>query len=214
MVLPLAGLQAPRKRFVITVRDQSTPCSVLFPGQRANLVYFMKQQLHNTLDVLYLACIWIAGLSILLMSLIIPVGVFARYVLGFGAQWPEPIAVLLMVVFTFFGAAAAYRAGSHIAVAMMTDRLPPQLQTACRVAVNLLMLVVSLFMVVYGTELCLGTMGQNLADLPWLPVGLTYSPVPLGGLLTLMFILENMFFGTQYQRAVCRFDQQVEEAGA
>ena len=56
------------------------------------------------------------------MSLIIPVGVFTRYVLGYGAQWPEPIAILLMVVFTFIGAAAAYRAGGHIAVAMLTDR--------------------------------------------------------------------------------------------
>ena len=45
------------------------------------------------------------------MSLIIPVGVFTRYVLGIGSQWPEPIAILLMVMFTFVGAAAAYRAG-------------------------------------------------------------------------------------------------------
>ena len=171
----------------------------------------MKQQLHNTLDGLYLVCIWIAGLSILIMSLIIPVGVFARYVLGFGAQWPEPIAILLMVVFTFFGAAAAYRAGSHIAVAMMTDRLPAHLQTLCRVSVNLLMIIISLFMVVYGTQLCIETMSQNLADLPWLPVGLTYSPVPIGGLLTLLFVLENLFFGTQYHRAVTRFDHNVEQ---
>ena len=57
------------------------------------------------------------------MSIIIPIGVFMRYVLGFGAQWPEPIAILLMVVFTFVGAAAAYRAGGHIAVAMFTDLL-------------------------------------------------------------------------------------------
>ena len=39
------------------------------------------------------------------MCLIIPWGVFARYVLGIGSQWPEPIAILMMVVFTFFGAA-------------------------------------------------------------------------------------------------------------
>lgn len=173
----------------------------------------MKQQLHNTLDGLYLACIWIAGLAILLMSLIIPVGVFARYVLGFGAQWPEPIAILLMVVFTFFGAAAAYRAGAHIAVAMMTDRLSPRLQLACRIAVNLLMIVISLFMVVYGAQLSLQTMGQNLADLPWLPVGVTYAPLPLGGLLTLIFVLENLFLGPQHHRAVTRFDHHVEEAG-
>jgi hypothetical protein len=54
--------------------------------------------------------------------------VVTRYVLGTGSQWPEPIAILLMVVFTFIGAAAAYRAGGHIAVAMLTDRLPAAAQ--------------------------------------------------------------------------------------
>ena len=61
----------------------------------------------GALDAVYLACIWAAGIAITLMSIIIPIGVFMRYVLGTGAQWPEPIAILLMMVFTFIGAAAA-----------------------------------------------------------------------------------------------------------
>lgn len=174
----------------------------------------MKNTLLRALDSLYLLCVWIAGLSILMMSLIIPIGVFSRYVLGFGAQWPEPIAILLMVIFTFFGAAAAYRAGAHIAVAMMTDRLSAPLQTLCRRIVNLLMLAVSLFMVFYGAKLCMETMGQTLAALPWLAVGLTYLPVPLGGLFTVLFVLETMLFGSQHDRAIVRFDHQVEQAGA
>jgi len=168
----------------------------------------MKNMILSALDGVYHVCIWIAGLSILLMSLIIPVGVFARYVLGFGAQWPEPIAILLMVVFTFVGAAAAYRAGAHIAVAMMTDRLPAPWQAACRWAVHLLMLAISVFMVVYGGKLCLETMGQTITALPWLPVGATYLPVPVGGFLTLLFVLEALFFGVQHDRAVIRFDHE------
>ena len=78
----------------------------------------------RALDRVYVACIWVAGVAIMLMSLIIPWCVFTRYVLGTGSQWPEPIAILLMMVFTFIGAACAYRAGSHIAVAMVTERLP------------------------------------------------------------------------------------------
>ncbi|WP_411883644.1 TRAP transporter small permease [Polaromonas sp. YR568] len=173
----------------------------------------MKHSLHAVLDGLYLACIWVAGMAILGMSLIIPVGVFARYVLGFGAQWPEPIAILLMVVFTFIGAAAAYRAGAHIAVAMMTDRLPPLWQGVCRWAVDLLMIAICLFMIVYGGKLCLETMGQTLADLPWLPVGISYLPVPLGGLITLLFVLEQLAFGVQHDRAIVCFDHQVEDLG-
>lgn len=174
----------------------------------------MKNPLLAFLDGVYLACIWTAGVSIFVMSLVIPVGVFARYVLGFGAAWPEPIAILLMVIFTFVGAAAAYRAGAHIAVAMITDRMPVGLQNLCRIAVNLLMLGVSLFMLVYGSKLSVEMMGQTITSLPWMPVGVTYMPVPIGGFLTLLFVLETLVFGPQHERAVIRFDHQVEETGA
>jgi TRAP-type C4-dicarboxylate transport system permease small subunit len=174
----------------------------------------MRRNILAALDGVYLACIWSAGIAIVLMSIIVPVGVFARYVLGFGAQWPEPIAILLMVVFTFLGAAASYRAGAHIAVAMLTNRLPPSLQKACEVLVDLSMAIICLFVVVYGTKLCLGTMGQTLAELPWLPVGVTYSPLPLGAFLTLIFVIERIVFGSQHERAVVRFDHGLEEAEA
>lgn len=172
----------------------------------------MRNKIPKALDSVYLACIWSAGIAIFFMSIIIPMGVFARYVLGFGAQWPEPIAILLMVIFTFLGAAAAYRAGAHIAVAMLTDRLPDALQKVCALLVDVSMAAICVFGVLYGTQLCLGTMGQTLAELPWLPVGFTYIPLPLGALLTLIFVLEKLAFGSQHQRAVVRFDHSLEEA--
>ena len=73
-------------------------------------------------------------------------------------------------------------------------------------AVSLLMLGVSAFMVFFGIKLCIGTWGQSIPELPWLPVGLTYVPVPLGGFVTLLFVLEFLFLGDQSQRAVVRFD--------
>jgi len=164
-------------------------------------------RLAGAFDTLYLACIWTAGLSIALMSIIIPIGVFMRYVLGYGAQWPEPIAILLMVVFTFLGAAAAYRAGGHIAVAMFTDLLPPQLQRATARLVEALMLLVCAFVVWYGTRLCLETMGQYIAELPWMPVGVTYLAIPIGSLATLLFVLEHIAFGAQKHREVVRFGE-------
>ncbi len=172
----------------------------------------MREKILKSLDALYLTCIWSAGAAIFFMSIIIPIGVFARYVIGAGAQWPEPIAILLMVVFTFLGAAAAYRAGAHIAVAMLTDRLPAALKRPLELVVDACMIAICLFVIVYGTKLVLGTMGQNLAELPWLPVGFTYAPLPLGSLFTLIFVVEQMAFGSQHERAVVRFDHNLEEA--
>lgn len=169
-----------------------------------------EHKLLRPLDGLYLACIWLAGLSIVLMSLIIPWGVFARYVLGTGSHWPEPVAVLLMVTFTFLGAAASYRAGAHIAVGMLTDRLPAGSRRGCELLVDVLMAIICLFVMVWGMKLVLETMGQSLADLPWLPVGFTYLPLPVGGLLTLVFVLEKTFLGSQSRRAVVSFDHGAE----
>jgi TRAP-type C4-dicarboxylate transport system permease small subunit len=167
-----------------------------------------EHKLLRSLDVVYLACIWIAGLSIVLMSLIIPWGVFARYVLGTGAHWPEPVAVLLMVSFTFLGAAASYRAGAHIAVGILTDRLPPAMRRQCELLVDVLMIIICLFVMVWGMKLVLETMGQTLGDLPWLPVGLTYLPLPVGSFMTLIFVLEKAFLGSQSHRAVVTFDHE------
>jgi TRAP-type C4-dicarboxylate transport system permease small subunit len=172
----------------------------------------MNEPIHKALDALYSVCIWVAGSCIFLMSLFIPWGIFTRYVLGTGSQWPEPISILLMVIFTFMAAAAAYRAGAHIAVEMLTMRLPAEARRPLRGVVHLLMLGISAFMVFYGTRLCIGTWGQTIPELTWMPVGLTYVPVPLGSFITLLFVLEHVFIGDASRRPVVTFDWPAEAA--
>jgi len=154
------------------------------------------------MDRLYLASVWVAGAAIFFMALIIPWGVFARYVLGTGAQWPEPIAILLMIVFSFIGAAAAYRANAHIGVTLLTERLPQGLRQLAGLLADLLVASASLFVAWYGARLCILTMGQTISELPWLPVGVTYAALPLGSVVTLLFVLERRIYGLQDARPV------------
>jgi len=174
----------------------------------------MKNTLLRINDILYRVCVGIAGMSILIMTLIIPWGIFARYVLGSGSSWPEPTAILLMVVFTFFGAAASYRAGAHMAVAMAVDRMPAQVRKLAALAVQILMAVVALFMIFKGFKLCATTWNQFVGELPFLRVGISYLPIPIGGIMTLIFIVEKLFLGDQSHRAVMRFDVIEESEGA
>ncbi|MGL6246643.1 TRAP transporter small permease [Pseudomonas sp.] len=174
----------------------------------------MKNLLLRINDRIYMTCIWVAGLSVLTISLIIPWGVFARYVLGTGSSWPEPTAILLMMVFTFIGAAASYRAGAHMAVAMLTDRMAPELRKAMSIFSQLLMATICLFMAIWGTKLCLSTWNQFMSAMPGLRVGITYMPIPIGGLLTLIFVLEKLLLGDQSNRRVVRFDLVEESEGA
>jgi len=160
------------------------------------------------MDALYVACIWVAGFSLVVMTIIIPWGVYARYVLGTGSQWPEPLAILVMVVFTFAAAAACYRAESHIAVRMLTDRLPARLQPAIARLVDLLLAGLCLFMAIWGFQLCIVTWHQVIAEFPFLSVGITYLPLPVGGVITLAFIVERFIAGSQAQRPVVTFDRE------
>lgn len=168
----------------------------------------------RAMDRLYLVSIWVAGFAILCMSLIIPFGVFTRYVLGTGSQWPEPIAILLMMSFTFIGAAAAYRAGAHIAVTMFTDLLPASLRRAGELLVHALMLAISLFVVWWGTQLSIETMSQSIAELPWLAVGVTYAAIPIGSAITFLFVIEHIVYGSQARRPLVRYEEpEVVPAG-
>ncbi|SHO51153.1 TRAP transporter small permease [Desulfopila aestuarii] len=164
----------------------------------------MKETILTLMDVLYRMCIWTSGISLFVMTIVIPIGVFNRYVLGHGSMWPEPLAILCMIIFTFFGAAAGYRAGAHIAVTMVTDRIPPGLQKFFSQLVDVLMIALALFVARYGFSLCMVTWDQYIAEFPVLRVGLTYLPLPIGSVITVLFVIERIAFGPQHLRKIVR----------
>ncbi|PKM34026.1 MAG: TRAP transporter permease DctQ [Gammaproteobacteria bacterium HGW-Gammaproteobacteria-12] len=166
----------------------------------------MKNLVLGVNDAIYRACIATAGLAIVIMALIIPWGVFSRYVLGQGLGWPEPISVLLMVLFTFIGAAAGYRAGAHMAVTSLTDRLPQALAPLITLFVRLIMGGIALFMLIWGYKLCVATWNQYLSTLPSVSVGISYMPIPVGGFITLLFVIEQLLYGDQHKRRVVDYE--------
>jgi TRAP-type C4-dicarboxylate transport system permease small subunit len=167
----------------------------------------MKEAVSRAIDVVYVACIWIAGISMFVMTLVIPWGIYARYVMGEGSQWPEPLATLLMIVFTFAGGAAAYRAGAHIAVTMITDRVGPRLGLVLEWLTDLLMVAICLFVIVAGLKLCGVTWNQTVPEFPSVSVGLTYLPLPVGSIITLLFVVERIFLGAQKHRPIVSFGE-------
>lgn len=156
----------------------------------------------SVMDLFYRISMWVAGLALLIMVAVIPVGIFARYVMNSALSWPEPVAILCMVTFTFVGAAVSYRAGSHIAVSMVTDRLSEGAQRICFIVADLMLMAVSLFILWYGSLLCYDLWEQPVAEFPLLPAGENYLPLPVGSAITLLFIIEKIFRGSQYQRPV------------
>lgn len=155
----------------------------------------MSTRYRGAMEALYIACIAVASVALLVMTLSIPYGVFMRYVMNDAASWPEPLAILMVLVFTFVGAAACYRAKVHIAVHMLTARLAPAGQRLARGLVFLVMAAIAGFMVLWGFRLVATTWHQSVAEFPALSTGITYLPIPLAGVITLLFILELVWLG-------------------
>ncbi len=150
----------------------------------------------RAMDALYRICVMVAGGAMVLISVIVPWGVFTRYGLNSASSWPEPAAILLSIVLTFFGAAACYRVRLHMRVSFVRDRLPVPLQIAADLLSELLMAMVGVFMMIWGYRLCGTTWNQSIAEFPALSVGVTYLPIPLGGFCLLLFVIEHLLIGT------------------
>ena len=155
----------------------------------------MKQLYRRAMQRLYLVCIVLSGLGMVAITLMIPSGVFMRYVMNDPLQWPEPASVILMVFFSFVGGAAVYRANQQIAVEALMKAVNPPSRAAMQWGVHACMLLVAGFMLFYGAHLCYVTRGNTIAEFPSLSTGVVYLPIPIGGLLTLLFIAEKIWLG-------------------
>ena len=157
----------------------------------------VKEPLYvRVMDLLYAACMVIAGVAIAVMAVIIGWSVYTRYVLTEGSFWAEPIAIALAVQMTFYGAAACYRANAHISIDLLVRGLRgPASHLAARL-VDILMLIISIAMIWYGLSLVKTTFFQVYPEFQHIRVGVVYTALPGSGLITLLFVIERLIYGS------------------
>lgn len=158
----------------------------------------MRETYFAAMDMLHRACLFVAGLSLVVITIIIPWGVFTRYVLNSASSWPEPMAVLLMIVLSFLSAVVCYREHLHISVMTLPTMLTGVARTALGLFIEGCMLFMNLFLLWYGIQLVQITWNQSIAEFPIVSVGVSYLPVPIGGLITALFILERLMKGNLF----------------
>ena len=171
----------------------------------------IKKRYAQAMEWLYIACICIAGVVMVGMTIIIPYGVFMRYVMNSPSSWPEPAGVLLMVVFSFIGGAAAYRARAHIAVATLLNALGDRNRARTEFAAEIGMAVIALFMVKWGILLVQATWQNSIAEFPGLSARLTYVPIPVSGMVMLLFVIKRLWCGEPSRDSFTFRDQPQSE---
>ena len=183
------------------------PRAFALPG---SMRWTAKQRYRAAMEWLYIACIVLSGCALVVITLIIPLGVFMRYVMNSPLAWPEPAAIIMMVMFSFLGGAAVYRANVHIAVEALLNAVTPACGASCCGAWTLCMAAIALFMLGYGIQLCIATQYSTMAEFPAVSQGLVYLPIPVAGLLTLLFLIERVWVGDPPQTSFMYSDQAAE----
>jgi TRAP-type C4-dicarboxylate transport system permease small subunit len=165
----------------------------------------------QAMEWLYIAVIGLAGVVMLIMTIIIPYGVFMRYVMNSPSSWPEPAGILLMVVFSFMGGAAAYRARAHIAVSTLLNMLGDKNRARTELVGELGMGLIAIFMIKWGVHLVQATWYNSIAEFPELSAGVTYMPIPISGVVMLLFVIERLWCGDPPANSFTFRDQPISE---
>jgi len=134
---------------------------------------------------------WFAGIGLLIMTAIIAMQVFARYVLNDSPAWAEQAALLLMIWYVFIAAAAGVREGFHIRIAVFVDNLPKGIRHYVLIFAHIVVIGFGIAMAIFGVELAQETW-QHVIPTLGLSRGYAYIPIAISGVLMTGFAIEQL----------------------
>ncbi|WP_299145229.1 TRAP transporter small permease [uncultured Tateyamaria sp.] len=166
------------------MRDPKSPPGFLKPMDR-------------TLDFLSRVCVLLAGIAIVIMTVIFAWLVFGRYVLNDTPTWVEQVSLLLVMVIAFLGAAAGVHNHTHLSVVVFRNMVPSSVRTVFVVISDILMAGFGGMMFWYGLELTKFKWNTLIPLIQW-SEGLRSLPLTISGVLLFLFStghLVRLFLG-------------------
>lgn len=114
-----------------------------------------------------------------------------RYVFHHPLSWSEELARFLFMWIASLGAAYGFKAKSHFAVVFVARRLGQRMQ---RVVSNLVVLVVSAFLIVFvvkSVQYILGATLHQTAPGTHMSMAFPHASAPVAGVLMLYYLIKN-----------------------
>lgn len=135
--------------------------------------------------------LYLAGIGLVVMSVIVFWQVFLRYVLNWSNDWTEITAVMLMSWFIFLGAAVGVRENYHLGFDVLLYVLPEGGKKYLRTISDAVVLAFAIGMIFYGMQLVLLQWPARMPALG-IPEGIRYLPLVAGGILISLFAVERL----------------------
>lgn len=117
-----------------------------------------------------------------LMVAVVVLQVFYRYVLVNPLGWTEEVGVMTMITMTFIGSYLAFREKSHMRISLFYNKLSKKAQAFLLVIGNLLVVVMNVYIFIYGLNFVQAFAGMNSPYLG-IPMSLVYAMIPVSAVL-------------------------------
>ncbi len=119
------------------------------------------------------------------LAVIVPMGVFFRFVLNAALSWTDEIGGFVLVWITFLAAVVALDRGAHLDMDLFAGRIRGPARTALRAVADIALGVLLIVVFVNGWSISVRTMDQTAVSLP-IPRGLVQAIMPISAVLMLV----------------------------
>jgi len=137
------------------------------------------------------AALYIAGIGLVVMSVIVLWQVILRFILNWNNSWTELTAILIMSWFIFLGAAVGVRENYHLGFDVLLYVLPKGSKKILRTISDVMVAAFAIGMIYYGWQLMVLQWGERMPALG-ISGAYRYLPLAAGGVLTLLFSAERI----------------------
>ncbi len=120
-----------------------------------------------------------------LLTILVIAGFVFRY-LGASLAWYDETASIGLVWLTYYGSALAALKGAHIGVPGFVNAMPRKLRIAVTIFAEACVFVFFAMLAWTGFKVLAVLAGDGMVSLPWVPLQLTDSVIPIGSVLFLI----------------------------
>lgn len=124
----------------------------------------------------------IVGALLVTLTAVVVVAVVYRKT-GYSLSWYDEVASVLLAWLTYYGAALAALKRAHIGFTGFVDGLQPRLRIAAVLFAEACVIGFFALLAWVGWRVLVILEGSHLISLPWVPVQLTQSVIPIGAVL-------------------------------
>lgn len=143
------------------------------------------------------------------LAVVVPTGVFFRYVLGAALAWGDELGAFLLAWITYLGGVVALDRGGHMAFDNLVRKLPGLWRQVAEAASDLVMAAFFLLLLWSGLHIAVQLAGQQAISMP-LPMGAVYGVMPLASGL-MVWVLAHKYV-TAWRKASAGAEQAPEVA--